>query len=212
LKPVLASRGILRGKPAVKKLLVLLALVVGSWFYFHDPAAKWRGIPAAQDPVQTALALPRPFIHDGYTVTPLATYQVTAVVLSRSRYRYDIGASLAPVDLALGWGPMSVAGVINDLSVSQSGRWYEYSWSGDPPLDPTAIAQHSANTHCLPANNEVRQRLLAVHRHELITLQGYLVEVSKPDGYHWRSSLSRGDTGGGSCEVMWITGVSSRKL
>ncbi len=196
----------------MKKLLVLLALVVGTWFYFHDPAAKWRGMPAAQDPVQTTASLPAAFTHDSLTITPLATYRVTAVVLSRSRYRYDPGATIAPVDLALGWGPMSIAGVINDLNISQSGRWYEYSYRADPPLDPAVIAHHSANTHCLPANEDVRQYLLAVKRHDVVTLEGYLVEVSGAGGYHWRSSLTRDDTGGGACEVMWITRVTSRKL
>ncbi|HTO04923.1 MAG TPA: hypothetical protein VL069_14525 [Opitutus sp.] len=196
----------------MKKLLVFGTLVFAAWYYFHDPAGEWRGIPAAQDPQQTSAAVPPAFDHDGYTITPLARYDITAVVLSRSRYRNDADAKLAPVDLALGWGPMSVSGVINNLNISQSGRWYEYSWSDDPPLDPAQITRHSANTHCLPATAEVKQRLLAVKRHELVSLQGYLVEVSKPDGYRWRSSLSRDDMRGGSCEVMWITAVSSRKL
>ena len=196
----------------MKKFLVFVTLVFASWYYFHDPAGKWRGIPAAQDPQQTSSAVPRAFDHDGYTITPLAKYDITAVVLSRSRYRNDADAALAPVDLALGWGPMSVSGVINNLKISQSGRWYEYSWSGDPPLDPGQISRHSANTHCLPATAEVKKRLLAVKRHELVSLQGYLVEVTKGNGYRWRSSLSRDDTRGGSCEVMWITAVTSRKL
>ena len=80
-------------------------------------------------------------------------------MLSRERYRNDAGANFAPVDLALGWGPMSTAAVINDLNISQSGRWYEYSWSGEEPLDPALIATHSANTHCLPATPEIRRRL-----------------------------------------------------
>jgi len=107
---------------------------------------------------------------------------------------------------------MSIAGVINELKISQSGRWYEYSWSGDPPLELNGIIRHSANTHCLPATPEIRDRLLSVKRHELVTLDGYLVEVTKADGYHWRSSLTREDTAGGSCEIMWITGISSQKL
>jgi hypothetical protein len=129
------------------------------------------------------------------------------VVLARERYRHDKDAELAPVDLALGWGPMSTAAVINDLKISQSGRWYEYAWSGEAPLDPRLISAHSANTHCLPATREVRRQLLAVNRHDVVTLKGQLVEVSGPAGYRWRSSLSRTDTRGGSCEVMWITGV-----
>ncbi|MEO6004134.1 MAG: hypothetical protein ABIZ04_10700 [Opitutus sp.] len=196
----------------MKKLLLLVGLIVGTWFVFHDAPAGWRGMPAARDPVQNAQGLPAAFTHDGYTIKPLATYNVSAVVLSRSRYRNDASSSLAPVDLALGWGPMSVASVINDLKISQSGRWYEYSWSGEPPLDPTSIAVHSANTHCLPATVEIRDRLLAIKRHELVTLKGYLVEINGPKGYRWLSSLTRDDTRGGACEVMWITSVDHHKI
>ncbi len=169
-------------------------------------------MPAARDPQQWTASLPQPFVHDDLTITPLANYAVTAVVLSRSRYWNDPAADFAPIDLALGWGSMSVASVINELKISQSARWYEYSWSDEPPLAPDEIISHSANTHCLPATAEVRQQLLAVKRHDLVTLQGYLVEVNNTKGNHWRSSLSRQDTRGGSCEVMWITAVSSRKL
>jgi hypothetical protein len=180
------------------KKLLLVALIAGlAWLYLHEPAAAWRGIPAARDPVQSSAPALADFIHDGLTLTPLASYHVTAVVLSRCRYRYDRAATLAPVDLALGWGPMSIASVVNELRINQSGRWYEYSWRNEPPLDPVVIAAHSANTHCLPANSVVRRALLAVKRHDLVTLEGYLVEVHGPDGYRWRSSLSRDDTGGG---------------
>ena len=154
---------------------------------------------------QTSADLPPAFAHDDYRILPLARYRLTAVVLSRERYRNDPAAPLAPVDLALGWGPMSVAGVINALKISQSARWYEYSYPGEPPLEPRLIATHSANTHCLPATPDVRRRLLDVKRHDLVSMEGYLVEVTGPDGYRWRSSLSREDTGGGACEVMWIT-------
>jgi len=196
----------------VKKLLALALAVAAGWFYFHEPAAQWRGMPAAKEPVQQAAPLPAPFVHGKYTITPLARYKVQAVVLARERYRYDAGAELAPVDLALGWGPMSVASVIRDLKISQSGRWYEYRWANEPPLDPEAIATHTANTHCLPADDAVRTRLLAVKRHDLVTLEGFLVEVTGADGYRWRSSLTRTDTGGGSCEVFWITSASSQPL
>lgn len=196
----------------MKKLLALVVLVATGWFYFHESPATWRGMPAAADPVQLNTRLPAPFVHDGYTITPLARYSLTAIVLGRERYHSDRGAELSPVDLALGWGPMSVASVINDLQVSQSARWYEYRWRDEPPLDPGLIATHSANTHCLPADAEVRHRLLEVKRHELVTLEGYLVEIKGADGYRWRSSLSRTDAGGGSCEVFWITRVSSKRL
>ena len=195
----------------MKKFLFFVVLAVAGWLYFHEPTAAWRGMPAAKEPIQVAADLPPPFLHAGYTLTPRARYTVTAVVLSRERYRNDREADLAPLDLALGWGPMSIASVINDLKISQSGRWYEYSYPGEPPLDPGQIATHSANTHCLPAD-DVRSELLAVKRHELVTLEGYLVEVAGDGGYHWKSSLSREDTGAHACEVLWVTRVEHKKL
>ena len=196
----------------MKKWVILALLIVGIWLLTHEKPARWKGIPAAAEPQQTTKDLPKAFLYEKYTVTPLARYSATAVVLSRDRYRFDDAAELAPVDLALGWGSMSIAGVINELNISQSGRWYEYTYKGEPPLDPQAIATHSANTHCLPANAAVKKQLLAVRRHDLVTLEGYLVELTRPDGYHWRSSLSRDDTNGGACEVMWVTSVSRKKL
>jgi predicted NAD/FAD-binding protein len=196
----------------MKKLIILLLIVAAGWFLLRDQPAHWPGIPAAAEPQQTAKLLPKAFLHEKYTVTPLARYSITAVVLSRDRYRFDDAAKLAPVDLALGWGSMSIADVINELSVSQSGRWYEYTYKNEAPLDPQDIARHSANTHCLPADSAVRKQLLAVRRHDLVTLEGYLVAITTAEGFHWRSSLTRDDTGGGACEVMWVTSVTRKPL
>ncbi len=169
-------------------------------------------MPAALPPVQTELDLPAAFKQGDFTIKPLARYNLTAVVLGRERYRYDRDAALAPVDLALGWGSMSSAGVINDLKISQFGRWYEYRWSEEPPVEPGEIAVNSANTHCLPTDKKVRRALLGAKRHDLVTLEGYLVEVTDLKGYRWRSSLTRNDTGAGACEVFWITKFARKKL
>lgn len=194
----------------MKKWLCLAALVAVLAWWIHEPAADWPGLPAPRDPEQDTQQLPPPFKHGEHTITPLARYALQAVVLGRERYRNDINATLAPVDLALGWGPMSAAAAINGLTVTQSARWYEYRWGSEgAPLDPTEIAQHSANTHCIPATPEIREKLLAVRRHQLVALGGYLVEVSGPGGYRWRSSLSRGDTAGGACELVWIVTLDS---
>jgi len=38
-------------------------------------------------------------------------------------------------------------------------------------------------------------------------LKGHLVEITGPNGFHWRSSLSRTDQGAGRCELMWVESV-----
>jgi len=196
----------------VKKFLFFATLAVAGWLYFHEPAAAWRGMPAAKEPVQTSTNLPPPFACGKFAIKPLARYSITGVVLCRDHYTLDGGAELAPLDLGLGWGPMSIASVINELKISQSGRFLQFSYRNEPPLDQDDIEIHSSNTHCLPADAAVRETLLAIKRHELVTMEGFLVEVTKDDGYRWVSSLSRTDKGGGACEVMWITRVTHRRI
>lgn len=195
----------------MKKLLLISLLVWLAWTVcFHETQARWKTRPAPGDPEQSEKALPGAFTSNGYSIKPLARYVVTAIVLSRTRYHSDEGAKLAPVDLALGWGAMSDAATINALKIGQSGRWYHYQWDSDPPIPPEEIARHSANTHCVPANAAIRRQLLGIKRHDLVSLDGYLVEITRPDGWHWRSSLSRDDTEGGSCELLWVTQVTRR--
>ena len=195
---------------AFKPALAVARRAAGGGGGLHPPAARWRATPAPADPVQAVADLPRPFPFKDFTITPLARYTIQAVVLSRARYWLDRQAPIMPIDLALGWGPMSEAGTINALSISQNGRWYEYWWRDEPPLDPGVIATHSANTHCIPAP-KVRDKLLAVARHDLVTLEGYLVEVATADGWKITSSTARDDTGGGACEVVWVTDVKRRR-
>ncbi|MFT3829950.1 MAG: hypothetical protein QM691_09630 [Opitutaceae bacterium] len=196
----------------MKLLLACALLLLGVWYCARpEPAARWTGRPATAVTQETA-PLPAAWTTRAGTFTPLARFGVRAVVLSRERYFFDPGAKLAPVDLALGWGPMADAATINALRVSQDHRWYQYRWSGEPPIAPEAIVRSSANMHLIPADAQVRSALLRVRRHELVEFTGYLVEVRSADGSRWRSSTTREDSGGGSCEVVWIERVTSRRL
>jgi hypothetical protein len=130
------------------------------------------------------------------------------VVLSTERYRFGREADLSPVDFALGWGVMSDPAVFGQLSISQGNRWYEYHWDGAPPVDPTLIVKNSANTHLIPANSDVERALLNVQKGNTVRLIGSLVNVEHADGWRWRSSTTRDDTGGGSCELMLVTSVT----
>jgi hypothetical protein len=196
----------------MKRFLLLAAVVFGVWMCARPaPAGYWSGRPGTE-PLQTTGSFPAAWTREGFTYQPLARFAVKAVVLSRERYRNDPGAKLAPVDLALGWGAMSDAAVINALHISQDHRWYNYSWTGNPPIDPSEIGRSSANMHMIPASPAVRAALLEVKRHELVELSGYLVEIRRADGWHWRSSTSREDTGGGACEVVWVEALTHRPL
>jgi hypothetical protein len=143
------------------------------------------------------------------TLTPLARFRVTARVLGAMRYRFDREARLAPVDLALGWGPMSDNQVLEDLHIMQMARYY--MWSGSElPLEPEQITANSANMHLIPADAGVRRTLLRIHRNDIVEFTGYLVSIRADDGWSWTSSLNRTDSGGGACEVVWVDSLTAR--
>ena len=54
---------------------------------------------------------------------------------------------------------------------------------------------------------DIYKQLKNIDKDDLISLKGQLVEVTATDGWTWRSSLSRDDTGAGACELMLVEEV-----
>jgi len=156
--------------------------------------------------VQTEQSAP-PFRLGDATLTPLAAFSVGARILSREDYSFGRESNYSPTDLALGWGPMSAPGLADALHVSQGGRWYRYSWSGDAPIAPSEIALNSANMHMVPASAPVADAISSLHGGQLVRLDGWLIRIDADDGWHWQSSLSRSDTGSGACELLLVCAV-----
>jgi len=205
-------------------LLALAAL--GWWFSPLSPrvpavAAPMAGVPRCPLPPQVAAGdapLQSPVPGDlapirlqAATLTPLAGFSVDARVLSREDYHTGREADLSPTDLALGWGRMRDDDVLSRLDISQSTRWYHYAWRGDPPLPPGDIVRSSANMHMIPATRAVADALHTVRRDDRVRLDGWLVEADAPDGWRWRSSLTREDSGAGACEVVYVCALAVQR-
>lgn len=191
-------------------LLLILAIVAG-WFWWPErEIARAPGVLAPAIPVQQGVGSSGARIaKDGYQILPLARFELEARVLGVERYRFDRGAELAPVDLALGWGRMSDTAVLERISISQLGRAYYWSTPGFP-IPRNEIERSSANMHIVPGNDAVARRLKEVRRGSLVSLSGYLIEARRADGWRWQSSLSREDTGEGSCELVWVERLELR--
>jgi hypothetical protein len=153
---------------------------------------------------QTAPYSDRKIQIDDYMITPLADIEITARVLSRENYWMDREADLSPVDLALGWGRMSDPVVLDQISISQSSRWY-YWKTPKFPIPRKEIETHSANMHMIPANDYVHENLDQVRQGQHVRITGHLVRVDAKDGWFWKSSLTRNDTGNHACELVYVT-------
>ncbi|MFN8608887.1 MAG: hypothetical protein U0931_15245 [Vulcanimicrobiota bacterium] len=183
----------------MKRLCLLALILLGCGR--SDPWPKQ--IIAKRDPVQKEVAKgKKAWTHNGYLVHPLAEYDVTARVLLLERFNSGREADLSPEDLSLGWGEMSNSAYLSQISLQHVERYYQWEIKGEVP-DKDTVIQHSANTHFIPANENVATILKAVRVHDLIRAHGYLVQVEASDGWNWCSSLVRTDTGTGACELFW---------
>jgi hypothetical protein len=161
------------------------------------------GVLAPDPPVQVEPAGAGAFELQGYRLTPLADFRVRARVLSRRDYRFGREADLSPLDLALGWGPMSDDRILADIEITQSRRWYR--WRAERlPIPRRELERHSGNMHLIPGDDAVADALSRVRPGHVVELDGSLVRVDADDGWHWTSSLSRGDTGEGACELIYV--------
>jgi hypothetical protein len=191
------------------RTLVFVALVAyGAWHFAQGRPITLdkAGILIAHDPVQLAATSPPRLTLDGYHVEPLAAYTIEARILGTERYRFGREAEISPVDFAVGWGAMSDSTVLRQIDITQSGRFY--FWRVQQfPIPQQEIESHSANMHMIPANAAVARKLEEVRPGHIVRLRGYLVAIRADDGWQWRSSLSRTDTGNGACELMWVESV-----
>ena len=192
-----------------RNLFYISALVLcflGYREYTSSAIEREPGVLVAEQPLQKPVGN-SVFRFDDYILTRRASFEIRARVLSTERYYFDGGASLSPIDLALGWGEMSDQAVLDQLKISQSGRWYRTRYDYPAPISDELLIRSSSNMHMIPANSSIEKRLKKLRVGEVVVLEGYLVDADDGAGWHWTSSLSRTDTGNGACELVYVESV-----
>jgi hypothetical protein len=193
----------------MKKVLLIIIVIAASLAYLFWPEKVIQypaGVLAHEQPFQKNLNENKVWQIDEFNFKALAEYKIKARVLSRNTFSVGKESKISPLDLVLGWGPMSDQSVIDRIQVTQRNRWYH--WKTDSyPIPMNEIMLNSANVHIIPKDNTLEKTFNNVYKGSLIELKGYLVEVRTDDGWRWVSSLKRDDTGGGSCELFWVEEV-----
>jgi hypothetical protein len=162
------------------------------------------GVLASGEPSQT-LTASGSFERDSYRITPLANFRIRGRILLKDRYWLGRESDLSPLDLTLGWGRLSDTAVIEQFSIYRGHRcFYWKPTTREMPVPVKEVVTHIANVHLIPADKHIAESLFRLRKGDVVELAGYLVEANAPDGWHWKSSLTREDSGPGACEVMWV--------
>ena len=194
-----------------RNLLYVALLMAAAW----QAWGQWRlrdmhppdGQIAPLEPMQNNLDEAVNLQHGRWRLVERASYDITARILHREDYRFDPLSDLIPEDLALGWGPMSDNRVLAHFEISQGGRFYSWQSLGALSVPRQVAVTHSANTHVIPGDTEVRRELAALRAGEVVHLIGSLVDGERDDGLRIRTSMTRNDEGAGACEVMLVDTV-----
>lgn len=189
-------------KKGIIALLILIVVLI--YFFYPETVITYpAGITAPDQPIQNNLDGTKEWTLNEFKFKALAEYQIKARVLSRNDFSLGKESEISPFDLALGWGPMSDQSVIDKIDVTQRNRWYH--WQADVlPITRSEISVNSANVHIIPKDEKITEDFDKVYKGSLIEMKGYLLEITTTEGWRWKSSLKRDDTGGGSCELFWV--------
>jgi hypothetical protein len=171
-------------------------------------------IDTSRDPIQTSYKSDGPIIREikngHFTITPVEEYKISGVVVSKETYSSGWDGEISPVDLAVVWGKLAEPEYDRYVTYSQSNRWYFYKYKQESPFDSSYIVSHSANNHIIPANENIHEAVKTIGRKDKVVLEGFLVNIKgtyKGQPVTWNTSLSRKDTGNGSCELFYVTKV-----
>ena len=110
---------------------------------------------AARDLFRRAIAI------DGAFARAYAGLALTHAADFRNQWSGDGAASLAPVDLAVGWGPLSDTRIVNLIEFSQMGRFFYWRPKefATVPVTPEILISHGAQMHLIPATKDLDGRI-----------------------------------------------------
>lgn len=138
-------------------------------------------------------------------IGPVATYEISARVVSKKNYTQGWDAELMPVDLALVWGELAKDKHHKFMTYRHSKRYISWRLSMESELNEKYVISHSANVHFVPSNKTIKNALISTKVDERVRVTGYLVNIQGPEGDLRRTSLSRQDVGDGACENLYVT-------
>ena len=184
-----------------------MVLAIGATVYLLPERDVERpyGVLVPDEPRQHAVSPDAGWERGRYRFTPLASFSIHARVVLVDRYWMGREAELSPLDLTVGWGPMSDGAFLRQFRVYRGHRsFYTQPRTEEARRRTGEVIPHAANIHIIPAEARLAGELKSLHPGAIVELGGSLVRVDSSDGWRWTSSLSRHDSGPGACEVLWV--------
>lgn len=195
-----------------KKRLIFLALLLALVLHLEVLSGRQitypPGILISSEPHIAPIKNPVPWKAGNKEIYPLAGFWLKGRVLCSERYSHDFLSDVSPIDIGLGWGPMSDQSVIDKLEFGQSNRIlvFEPADQKELPHGYGTLWRYFKNVHTLPAGEDIRKKVCSVRIGDLIELSGFLVGI-KENGRWMAISSMRKEWGldHTTCLIFWVT-------
>ncbi len=205
-------------KSNVIKLVLAVIVIVSLGAYTTYMQGSRRAVSGFEEPVQTETEGGVDFTLKGYDVHVeyLYEYDMKGLVVHTRNYPgFGLGERLSGRDIGMAWGKVAALNDSIDFHWSQSGRWLRWNVDSYGELAKVGteadVDRQTSNNHMVPADSSVRRAVNKIRRGDIVRIRGYLVNISarnsKGTTFSWNSSTSRTDSGGGACEVIYVTSV-----
>ena len=147
-----------------------------------------------------------------YTLRPRYSYELRGIVVSmhdtETWWNYvhkEVGDKMNAVDLCVVWGDNVSSGAYRQASFHNTQFECHWRYGAGTAFNDSQVS----NNHMITDDPAVARRLRAVRIGDQVQVRGYLVDYTVQKAGHqatpWRvSSETRGDTGAGACEVIFV--------
>jgi len=174
----------------LKHISLILVVLVSYFMWDQRPVKHGPGVIAPDSPSVVQVVRHNGIEMQHYTLKPSYKIEATSRVLSQRTYWFDDKNQLAPFDFVLGWGDMSDERILSQVQTPINERDFKVEVIR-PPLTLNEIRQQVLFMHAVPANEEIKNKLAKVREGHLVSISGYIVDISDRADLFWKSSFSK---------------------
>lgn len=201
-------------------IIILVGYIYQKFFYIDKSRYIDADLTNLEAPIQIGAEGNATKIIDGIIVEIdyIASYTISGRVVKTFSYLpLTMQNKISPKDVGLTWGFLAQDEYNNKVQWKATGNRF-LNWrveDGDwyrNTIGESNFQEHVSNNHLIDSNDEIKNLINKIKENDYVKITGYLVNVyyKRSDGYtyNWRSSSSRGDTGAGACELIYVTDVN----
>lgn len=190
-------------------LCVLIGLSVMAWS--EIPIKRGPGIVAESGPELSKAENQKDITFDGNTFSPFRKVKATVRVVEKDRYFFDDMSKFAPYDILVSWGEVSDQKNLDYLNFKLSNRSFTYN-KLRLPLNENTVLNHIELWHIVSSTSDIEKEISRLRDGHIITIQGYLVDVTTKEGLSWNStsSPSKLTRSGNKHDILWVTSLTKK--